>query len=90
MTIPFDPAAAVAVLCRTPGALRALLAGLPDRWLHASEGADTFSAWEVVAHLLATWAVHDLGHIRQVARVMAKQYADEVGPWRAYLPVLSE
>jgi hypothetical protein len=40
--------------------------------------------------LLATWAVHDLGHIRQIARVMAKQYADEVGPWREYLRVLEE
>lgn len=38
--------------------------------------------------LLATWVVHDLGHIRQVARVMAKQYRDAVGPWKAYLPVL--
>lgn len=38
--------------------------------------------------LLATWVVHDLGHIAQASRVMAKQYRDEVGPWRAYLPVL--
>lgn len=38
--------------------------------------------------LLATWVVHDLGHIRQVVRVMAKQYRDEVGPWRAYLSIL--
>lgn len=38
--------------------------------------------------LLATWAVHDLGHIAQIARVLAKQYRDEVGPWRAYLPIL--
>lgn len=38
--------------------------------------------------LLATWAVHDLGHLAQIARVMAKQYQDEVGPWEAYLPVL--
>lgn len=176
MTIPFEPADAVAILRRTPGTLRALLSGLPARWLRASEGADTFSPWEVVAHLLhgertdwmsrlriilehgearpfepfdrfahrtasagasldelldqfaearyanlaelaslldggldldragvhpelgrvtarqllATWAVHDLGHIRQIARVMANQYGDEVGPWRAYLPVLSE
>ena len=37
---------------------------------------------------LATWVVHDLGHIRQVVRVMARQYSDAVGPWRAYLPVL--
>ena len=40
--------------------------------------------------LLATWTVHDLSHIRQIARVMAKQYAGEVGPWGAYLPVVSE
>jgi hypothetical protein len=38
--------------------------------------------------LLATWVAHDLGHLAQVARVMAAQYRDAVGPWRAYLPVL--
>jgi hypothetical protein len=38
--------------------------------------------------LLATWVVHDLGHLGQIARVLAKQYAEAVGPWRAYLPVL--
>ncbi len=39
-------------------------------------------------NLLATWTAHDLGHIAQITRVMAKQYSDYVGPWRAYLPVL--
>ena len=38
--------------------------------------------------LLATWVVHDLDHIAQVARTMAKQYGEAVGPWRAYLSVL--
>jgi len=38
--------------------------------------------------LLATWVAHDLGHIAQTARAMAKQYRDAVGPWRAYLPVM--
>ncbi len=38
--------------------------------------------------LLATWVAHDLGHLAQTARVMAKQYREAVGPWRAYLPVL--
>lgn len=38
--------------------------------------------------LLSTWVAHDLGHIAQAARVMAKQYREAVGPWRAYLPVL--
>ncbi len=40
--------------------------------------------------LLATWTVHDLGHIAQVTRVMAKQYREEVGPWKAFLPVLTD
>jgi hypothetical protein len=39
--------------------------------------------------LLATWVAHDLDHVAQVARVLARQYADEVGPWRAYLRVIS-
>lgn len=38
--------------------------------------------------LLSAWIVHDLGHIGQIARVMAKQYKNEVGPWAAYLGVL--
>jgi hypothetical protein len=38
--------------------------------------------------LLSTWTVHDLGHIAQISRVMAKQYAGEVGPWTAYLGIL--
>ena len=38
--------------------------------------------------LLATWVAHDLGHIAQIARVMAKQYRAALGPWEAYLPVL--
>ena len=41
-----------------------------------------------MGELLATWVAHDLGHLAQVARVMAKQYADRVGPWREYLPIL--
>ena len=40
--------------------------------------------------LLATWVAHDLGHLAQIARVMAKQYGDEVGPWTQYLRVLSD
>jgi hypothetical protein len=41
-------------------------------------------------HLLASWVVHDLGHIAQVSRVMAKQYRDEVGPWVPFMPVLTD
>lgn len=170
----FDLAHSYAVLERTPGVLRALLAGLPDAWTTPNEGADTWSAFNVVGHLidgeatdwmarariilaqgevrrfapfdrfrhltatqgkplgelldrfaelrrrnlaelrglklgpaelaltgehpalgvvtleqlLATWVVHDLGHMAQIARVMAKQYGAAVGPWQEYLPVL--
>ena len=41
-------------------------------------------------HLLAAWVVHDLGHLAQTARVMAKQYRSEVGPWAPYEPVLTD
>lgn len=170
----FDLNAGVAVLERTPATLRALLAGLPSDWVHATEGPETWSPFDVVGHLvhgertdwiprarlileqgddrrftpfdrfaqfresegksliqlldelarlrqenlatldgwdltdaqldlkgahpelgtvtlrqlLATWAAHDLGHINQISRVMAKQYRAAVGPWRAYLSVM--
>ena len=42
-----------------------------------------------LAELLTTWVVHDLSHIGQIVRVMSKQYGESVGPWRAYLPILS-
>ncbi len=170
----FSLTESIAVLERTPLALHALLAGLPESWTMCNEGPSTWSARDVVGHLihgertdwmprvrhirqhgtsrafdpvdrfahehesaerpldelltefehlrrasiealrkerlaerdmqlhglhpalgevtlrnlLATWVVHDLGHIAQVSRVMAKRYAGEVGPWREYLPVL--
>ena len=173
-TVTFDLSNGIAVLERTPAALRALLAGLPEAWTHANEGPDTWSPFDVVGHLidgeetdwmgrarvilaqgtdrrfapfdrfrhlrvnkgksleelltrfaelrarnlreleamrlgreqlrltgehpdfgpvtleqlLATWVAHDLGHLAQIGRVMAKQYRDAVGPWEVYLPVL--
>lgn len=38
--------------------------------------------------LLATWVVHDLNHIGQIVKTMAKQYKEAVGPWREYLPII--
>jgi hypothetical protein len=172
--VDLSPADAVAVLERTPGALRGMLDGLPEAWLLASEGPDTFSPRDVIGHLihgeetdwvprmkiilehgesvpftpfdrfafrtasvghstsallerfsalrreslravgamrldaaalartgthpglgrvtlgqlLAAWVVHDLGHVKQVARTMAGQYREAVGPWREYLTIL--
>jgi hypothetical protein len=170
----FDLATGIAVLERTPGTLRAMLAGLPPAWIDGTEGPETWSPYVIVGHLihaertdwipraritldqgadrrfepydrfaqfresegktltdlldefarlragnlstlagwrlsdaqlalegehpafgavtlrqlLATWVAHDLGHVAQTARVMAKQYREAVGPWRAYLPVM--
>lgn len=42
-----------------------------------------------LGNLLSTWVTHDLGHIGQIVRVMAKQYRDAVGPWQAFLPILN-
>ena len=39
--------------------------------------------------LLSTWVVHDLGHINQITRVLAKQYKEEVGPWQKHIGVLN-
>ena len=43
-----------------------------------------------LGQLLAAWVVHDLNHLGQMARVLARQYADGVGPWRAYLPIVGD
>ena len=39
---------------------------------------------------LSTWVAHDLDHISQIARVMAKRYTEDVGPWKAYLRILNQ
>ena len=39
-------------------------------------------------NLIATWVAHDLGHIAQMVRVMAGEYREAVGPWRAYLTIV--
>jgi DinB superfamily len=170
----------VALLERTPGALDALLRGLPERWTNHNEGEGTFTVADVLGHLiyadkadwmprvqkilarrasqtkdelpvfdpfdrwghleecrgktltelldefaavratrlhelralklqpeqlvfrgrhpalgavslselLATWAAHDLTHLHQISRIMARQYGEEVGPFQAFLGVL--
>jgi DinB superfamily len=166
---------AIAILARTPATLDGLLRGLPDGWIAANEGGETWSPFDVIGHLihgertdwmprariilehgeartfvkfdrfaqfaasegrtlaslldelaalreenlrelaalgltnadldrrgrhpelgvvtlrqlLATWVAHDLDHVVQISRVLARQYSDEVGPWRAYLRIIS-
>jgi hypothetical protein len=43
-----------------------------------------------LGQLLAAWVVHDLGHLAQISRVLAKQYRLEVGPWTPHLPILTD
>jgi hypothetical protein len=50
--------------------------------LHPDLGPVTLS------HLLATWVVHDLGHIAQIVKTMSSEYREAVGPWRPYLSIL--
>lgn len=55
---------------------------LDARGLHPDLGEVT------LGQLLAAWAVHDLAHITQAAERLARRWRDEIGPWRAYLPVV--
>ena len=43
-----------------------------------------------LGQLLASWVVHDMTHISQIARIIAKQYEVEVGPWKEYMGVLNK
>ncbi|MEQ6165682.1 DinB family protein [Ekhidna sp. MALMAid0563] len=67
---------------KTLKALNITEADLTKTGIHPEFGAVTLE------NLLAAWVVHDLGHIHQISRVMAKQYTNEVGPWTQYMGVL--
>ena len=54
------------------------------RGLHPELGEVT------LRQLLATWVVHDLDHVGQIARTMAKAYANATGPWVEYLSILRD
>ena len=57
---------------------------LSKKGLHPEFGEVTLE------QLLSTWVVHDLTHISQIVRVMAKRYSNDVGPWQAYLSILKK
>lgn len=57
---------------------------LSEKGIHPDFGEVNLKA------LLSTWVVHDMGHVAQISRVIAKQYASEVGAWRAYLTILKK
>lgn len=57
---------------------------LEKKGIHPSFGEVALS------QLLSSWVVHDLNHISQITRVMAKQYKEEVGPWNEYIGILNK
>lgn len=65
--------------------LRALRIGAAELDL---QGAHPALGRVTVRQLLATWAAHDLAHVVQIGRTMARRYRNEVGPWAAYLSVM--
>ncbi|HKO82443.1 MAG TPA: DinB family protein [Chitinophagaceae bacterium] len=58
-------------------------ADLDKKGMHPGLGQVT------LRQLLSTWVIHDLTHIAQVARVMAKQYKEEMGPWVEYFRIMN-
>lgn len=58
-------------------------ADLEKKGIHPTLGEVT------LRNLLATWVVHDLTHIAQITRVMAKQYKEEIGPWTEFFRILN-
>jgi DinB superfamily len=171
----FEKDQSIAILKKTPAVLKNLLSGISNEWIVSNEGADTFSPYDVLGHLihgektdwvvrakiilaagpsiafepwnrfaqfqnsngkttdellnefesirneniawlqslylteselnkigihpvlgqvtlknlLATWVVHDLTHIAQITRVMAKQYQGEIGQWSQFFRILN-
>ena len=67
----------------TVQALQLEPADLTRRGTHPVLGAVT------LGQLLATWVTHDMTHLAQISRVIAKQFQHEVGPWRQYIGVLN-
>jgi len=83
----FDLGRSEDVLRRTPGTLGILF--LNDELLQLP-GEHPRLGRVTLRQLIASWVVHDLGHIAQISRVMAKQYRDEVGGWASHLPVVTD
>lgn len=60
---------------------------LTDNDLH-KQGMHPVLGIVTLRNLLATWVVHDLTHLAQITRVMAKQYKEEMGPWPQFFRIL--
>ena len=74
-------------LLRAENILKLKSKSLTDELLMQTGIHPTFGS-VTLKQLLSCWVVHDLNHIHQLSRVMAKQYQNEVGPWKEFLGVL--
>ncbi len=57
---------------------------------YTKEGIHPDFGTVTLEQLLSVWVAHDLGHIAQISRVMAKQYKTNIGPWKQYLRVVND
>ena len=70
--------------------LAALLAEFKSLREKNIKSLQSFHLTKMILQLIATWTVHDLNHLAQISRVMAKQYKTATGPWKEYLTILHE
>ena len=73
---------------RRAASLRALAAIKPTDADLTREGTHPEFGTVTLSQLLSTWTAHDLIHLAQITRTMARRYKESVGPWRAYLRAL--
>jgi hypothetical protein len=63
--------------------LQLTAADLDKKGIHPKFGEVT------LRQLLSTWVIHDLTHLAQITRVMAKQYKEEMGPWVEFFRIMN-
>ncbi len=73
--------------CRNENVQKLIALNLTDADLQRT-GVHPKMGEVVLSELLATWTAHDLSHLSQIARVMAKQYKHETGPFISFLSIL--
>ena len=69
--------------------VRELISICPDESALNKKGIHPQFGEVTLGELLSSWVVHDLTHINQIVRVMAKQYEAAVGPWKEYMGILN-
>jgi hypothetical protein len=71
----------IALLTRTPAALNALLRGLPETWTFRNEGENTWSAFDVVGHLIHVERTDWMPRVRTVMQFGETRPFEPVDRW---------